>query len=153
LTSDEAQYFASRRWNYGFYRNRYFSIHPTRKDDEIKERYLDNIYKDEGEATIRATVSDARESLFMPALYRIEDVETIEGGAGAQLAAPTLRQVISYEGLYRDIVDSGERIEAKGKLESVTGRYYRLLVGTTKLKGKGYIKPARKLTSHNTGRE
>jgi len=143
LTSDEAEYFASRRWNYGFFRNRYFSIHPTRKDAEIKERYLDNIYKDKGEATIRATVSDARESLFMPAVYRIEDVEDIKGGAEVQLAAPELREVISYEGLYRDIVDSGEKIEAKGKLESVNGTYYRLLIGTTKLKGKGYIKPAR----------
>jgi len=143
LSYEEARYLAGRRWNYGFFGDRYFSIHPTRTGDEIEENYGDRIYREKGAAGIRAIVSDASESLFMPALYRIEKVEVIEGGVGAQRDALPLREVISYEGLYRDVVDSGEEIEARGKLESVNERYYRLVIGTTALKGEGYVKPLR----------
>jgi len=52
-----------------------------------------------------------------------------------------LREIVSYEGLFRDVVDDGQEIEARGKLESVSDRYYRLVVGTTMLQGRGYIKP------------
>lgn len=138
LSYEEARYFAGRRWNYGFFEGRYFSIHPTRKDDEIKENYGDRIYREKGMARVRAVVSDASESLFMPAVYRVEDVEVLEGTEEVQRL---LREVASYEGLYRDIVDSGQEVEAKGKLESVNGQYDRLVIGTTALQGKGYIKP------------
>ncbi len=141
LSYEEARYFAGRRWNYGFFRGRYFSIHPTKKNDEIGENYGDRIYREKGVARIRAIVSDASESLFTPALYRIEGVEMIEGRAGAQRAAPPLKEILSYEGLYRDVVDSGEEIEARGKLESVNDQHYKLVIGTTMLEGKGYIKP------------
>jgi predicted nucleotidyltransferase len=83
-------------------------------------------------------VSDAGESLFMPALYKVEEVEVIEG----QVDVLPLRGVVSFEGLYRDVVDTGAEIEARGKLESVNEQYYRLVIGTTALKGGGYIKPA-----------
>jgi len=138
LSYEEARYLAERRWNYGFFGERYFSIHPTRKDDEIRENYGDRYYLERGAARIRATVSDASESLFMPALYRIEGVEVIEGEAAAQ----QVREVVSFEGLYRDVVDSGAQIEARGKLESVNEQTYRLVIGSTALKGQGYIKPA-----------
>jgi hypothetical protein len=141
LHHEEARYLAGRRWNYGFFGDRYFSIHPTRKDDEIRENYGDRIYREKGVARIRAVVSDAGEALFMPALYGIEEVEVIES-VGAQHDTLTLKEVVSYEGLYRDVVDSGEEIEARGKLESVNEQYYRLVIGTTALKGQGYIKPA-----------
>ena len=138
LSYEEACYLGRRRWNYGFFGERYFSIHPTRKDDEIAEDYGDRYYREKGAARIRATVSDASESLFMPALYRIEGVEVIEGEAAAQ----QVREVVSFEGLYRDVVDSGAQIEARGKLESVNEQTYRLVIGSTALKGQGYIKPA-----------
>jgi len=141
LSHEEARYLAGRRWNYGFFGGRYFSIHPTRKDDEIRENYGDRVYREEGIAKVRAVITDASESLFMPALYRIEGVKVIEGGVGGQRAMP-LREVLSYEGLYRDVVDDGEEIEARGKLESVNGQYYRLVIGTTTLRGEGYIRPA-----------
>ncbi len=138
LAHEEARYLAGRRWNYGFFGDRYFSIHPTRTDDEISESYGDRIYREKGEVRIKAIVSDASGALFMPALYQVEDVEVIEG----QVDALPLRKVVSFEGLYRDVVDTGAEIEARGKLESVNGQYYRLVIGTTALKGEGYIKPA-----------
>jgi predicted nucleotidyltransferase len=147
LSYEEARYFAGRRWNYGFFgeqalrqaQDRYFSIHPTRKDDEIREKYGDRNYRERGVARIRAVVSDASEALFMPALYRIEEVEVLEGDEEVR---QLLEEIVSYEGLYRDVVDSGQEIEAKGKLESVNEQYDRLVIGTTALKGEGYIKPA-----------
>jgi len=141
VSCEEARYLAGRRWNYGFFGDRYFSIHPTRTDDEIRENYGDRIYREKGVARIRAIVSDASEALFMPALYRIEEVEVVEGGIGTQHDVLPLREVVSYEGLYRDVVDFGEAIEARGKMESVNGQYYRLVIGTTALRGEGYVKP------------
>ena len=142
LSREEARYLAGRRWNYGFFENRYFSIHPIRNDDEIRENYGDRVYRERGTARIRAVVTDASESVFMPALYRIDEVEVIEYEGEGAPAAP-IGEVASYEGLYRDVVDDGERIEARGKLESVNDQTYRLVIGTTALGGKGYIKQLR----------
>lgn len=139
LSLKEARYFAGRRWNYGFFEDRYFSIHPTRKDDEIRENYGDRVYREKGVARVRTVVSDASESLFTPAVYRVEDVEVLEGDEEVR---HQLREIVSYEGLYRDVVDSGEEVDARGKLESVNHRYCRLVIGTTLLRGEGYIKPA-----------
>ena len=141
LGHDEVRYLAGRAWTCGFFEGRYFSIHPTRKDDEITENYGDRVYREQGMARIRAVVRDASESLFMPAVYRVEGVRAIDGGIEAQHAA-LLREVISYEGVYCDVVDDGEEIEASGKLGSIDGRYYRLVVGTMMLRGKGYIRRA-----------
>lgn len=138
LTLDEGQYSVSRRWNYGFYKNRFFGIHPTRTDAEITERYGEYVYRGRGVARIRAVVSETKEAIFQPAVYQISDVQVLDGDS----EAAEVREVISYEGRYRDVVDNGEEIEARGKLESVSDRYYRLVVGTTMLEGKGYIKPA-----------
>jgi predicted nucleotidyltransferase len=137
LTLEEAQYFADRRWHYGFYGQRYFSVHPTRTDVEITERYGDRIYRDRGVARIRATVAEAGEALFQPSIYRLEGVRVLEGDPGAA----EVREVVSYEGLYRDVVAEGEDVEARGKLESVNDRSYRLVIGTAALGGAGYIKP------------
>jgi predicted nucleotidyltransferase len=138
LSYEEARYLAGRRWNYGFFEGRYFSIHPTRKDAEIGENYGDRVYREKGVARVRAVVSDASESLLMPAVYRVENVEVLEG---AEEMRHRLREIVSYEGLYRDVVDSGKEVDARGKLESVNNQYYRLVVGTTMLEGEGYIKP------------
>lgn len=143
LDYKEACHLAERRWNYGFFNGRYFSIHATRKDGEIGENYGDRIYRKAGTARIRAVVTDALESLFMPAVYRVEVIEVIEGEAEGQRVA-RLQEVVSYEGLYRDIVDTGQEIEASGKLERIDGQDYRLVVGTTGHRGGGTIRPARR---------
>ena len=137
MTVEEARYLAGRRWNYGTYRGRYFSVHPIRADDEITEAYGEHVYRSQGTGRIRATVVDASEALFMPALYRVADVERLEGDP----AVNDVREVISYEGLYRDVVDDGAAIEARGALETVDGEPRRLVVGSMALAGEGYVKP------------
>lgn len=137
LSEEEARYLASRRWNYGYYGERYFSIHPIRGDAEIGERYGDHLYRAQGGARIRALVTDAEESVFMPATYRVSGVRVLEGDADAV----EIREIVSHEGLYRDVVDAGEEVEARGTLESVDGVRQRLVIGTLQMGGEGYIKP------------
>ena len=139
LTPGEAQHNVGRRWNYGFYRGRFFGIHPTRRDVEITERYGDHVYRNRGAARVRATVTDAREALFQPAVYRVQQVEVLDGAP----EAIAVREIVSYEGRYRDVADAGQRIEAYGKLESVDDEPRRLVIGTTQLGGAEYIKPLR----------
>lgn len=141
LTVEEARTFASRRWNYGTYGGRYFSIHPIRSDDEITEPYGDHTYRGRGSGRIRAIVADASEALYMPAIYRVQEVRVLEGNP----EAASVREVVSYEGLYRDIADADSLIEAKGKLETVDGEPRRLVVGSMALAGQGYIKPIREV--------
>jgi hypothetical protein len=135
---DEARYFASRRWNYATYEGRYFSVHPIRSDEEIAETYGEHLYRTRGGGRVQATVVDASEALFMPAIYRVEDVRLLEGDP----QVTRVREIVSYEGLYRDIVDAGGVIEAKGKLETVDGQPRRLVIGSMALAGQGYVKPA-----------
>jgi predicted nucleotidyltransferase len=137
LTVDQARYLAGRRWNYGFYGRRYFSLHPTRTDAEIGERYGDHVYRGQGGARVRALLVGAEDALFMPARYRVEDVQVLEG----EPRVAEVREVVSYEGLYRDVADEGDEIEVRGKLESVDDRALRLVVGTAALEGRGYIRP------------
>jgi predicted nucleotidyltransferase len=137
LTLEEARHVAGRRWQYGFYRQRYFSIHPTRTDAEITERYGDRFYRGRGVARIQATIVEAGEALFQPSIYQVADVEVLEGDP----IAAQVSEAVSYEGLYRDVVDAGEEVEIRGKLESINDQGYRLVIGTAMLGGEGYIKP------------
>lgn len=137
LTVAEARYFATRRWNYGTYHGRYFSVHPIRSDEEITESYGDHVYRRRGSGRIRATIVDTREALYMPAIYRVEDVQLVEGDS--EIAR--VREIVSYEGLYRDVADADSAIEARGTMETVDGHPRRLVIGSMALAGQGYIKP------------
>jgi predicted nucleotidyltransferase len=121
----ELMEFAERRWNYGIYSDTYFSLHPVRTDGEIREEYGDNTYRQIGSVTGRATVSDSSESIFLPAIYAVDNIKT-DGNEDAEIT-----EIVSYEGLFCDMFDEGERVEFSGALERVTGRrnYYRVVVG------------------------
>lgn len=123
LSRTHAEVFAARKWNYGFYKDTYFSVHPTRTDAEITEQYGDVQYTGMGAATVKAEITDSSESMFLPALYTIEVLEVIEG------KNVFIDEIVSYEGIYCDVFVEGEKIEARGRLEQVDGRY-RLVLGT-----------------------
>jgi predicted nucleotidyltransferase len=123
LTRSQAEIFSTRKWNYGFYRNTYFSVHPTRTDSEITEDYGSIQYTGMGAATVKAEVTDSSESMFLPARYGIEVGELIEG------ENVSVEEIISYEGIYCDVFKKGEIIEARGRLEQVNSRY-RIVLGT-----------------------
>ncbi len=136
LTPAEARYNVERRWNYGTYRGRFFGIHATRTDDEIGEQYGDHIYRSLGRVRLRATLTSTAEALFQPAIYAVDDVEVLEGDR----AAVQVCEIVSYEGRYRDIAEVGQTVEALGKLECVDGVPRRLVIGTTALQGREYVK-------------
>jgi predicted nucleotidyltransferase len=141
LTADEARYSVSRRWNYGLFNGRFFGIHPTRTDSEITEKYGAHRYRGTGAACIQARVTDATESIFQPAIYRVSDSRVLAGSPGAA----SVTEIISYEGRYRDSVEAGQWLEARGKLETVDGVPRQLVIGTTKLSGDEYLKPVKPL--------
>jgi hypothetical protein len=119
----ELMEFAERRWNYGEYMDTYFSVHPVRTDTEIAEEYGESTYASIGSVKGSATVADASEAIYLPTVYRLEDVEADSSHDVAEAA--------SYEGLYSDMFYAGERIEFSGILERVEGKrnIHRVVVG------------------------
>jgi predicted nucleotidyltransferase len=163
LSLQEARYFASRRWNHGFYGGRYFSIRPVKNDAEIKENYGDHSYRNVGRATIQATISSTQQSLFLPARYEVEDVKVLElemrseekisscmpGGevtlspgekSREQPGGEFLTEIVSYVELYYDAFEANDIILARGKLEKVDGQYYRLVIGSLQGENIEYVK-------------
>lgn len=137
LSFGELMGISERRWNYGIYRGTYFSVHPVRTDGEIKERYGDRVYRRRGVTAGTAEITDSRESIYLPALYHVDNVE-MEAAAQAEV-----ERIVSYEGLFCGIFEEGEQVEFRGTLEEVSadGDHYRVVIGGAGSKG-GYIKPA-----------
>jgi predicted nucleotidyltransferase len=115
LTADELRKVAETRWNYGYYQGTYFSVHPTRSDREITESYGDNTYHRLEEVRGTATVVDAGESIYLPAVYAIEDSK-LEG-----VCAEATR-LVSYEGLYGGVFKEEDHVEFRGVLEEIRGK-------------------------------
>jgi predicted nucleotidyltransferase len=140
LSKSDAELVCARKWNRGLFKGREFSIHPVKKEGEVRESFGEFKYKPLGLATIRGVVADASESLFMPSKWLVEDVKFV-----SETSVEGLIEVCSYEGLYMGIVDSGENFEARGKVEAVYRRgelsHYRLLIGSPEARGLDYIKP------------
>jgi predicted nucleotidyltransferase len=142
LSIDDAKRIYRRKWNVGLFGNVPFSIHPAQVEEELTERYGDKTFHSKGQVTIRAVVADDRESLFLPCVYRVHDVQVLEG----ECDGTSILEVVSYESLYDSLAETGEEIVAKGKLEHAhdnrNGKeYYRVLVGSPEGKGKEYVKP------------
>lgn len=142
LSLDDVKRVYKRKWNIGLFGSVPFSIHPAKLEEELTEEYGDKTFYPEGQVTIRAVVADDRESLFLPCVYKVRDVDVL---AGKQDSADIL-EVVSYESLYDSLAETGEELIAKGKLEHVLDNrngktYHRVLVGSPDGKGKEYIKP------------
>jgi predicted nucleotidyltransferase len=140
LSPAEASKIYERKWNLGVFEHRWVSIHPVKLESEVTEEYGEATYHPCGQVTIRAIVRDNIDCLFLPSVYKIEEVKVLEG---PQLGKIT--EVVSYESLYDSIAENGELIQARGKLERVTEKgtnreHYRVLVGSPEGKGKEYIK-------------
>ncbi len=140
LTSREAFEIYKRKWNLGLFENRWVSIHPVKLENEIQIEYGTEIYTPCGQVTVEAVVVDNSDSIFLPAIYKVDDVTFFNGDQFGDVT-----EVITYEGLYGSLADSGEKIRVKGKLEKVVNQetkkiHYRILVGSSEGKGKEYIK-------------
>ncbi len=137
LTEAQVDWLITRRWNYASYLGRrYLSFHPTRSDEEIRERYGDHFYRDAGTCRLRATITDATEAIYLPAVYRIEYVRILEGPKA------DIHEICAYEGLFGQVADVGQEIEAQGKLERIDdGPLHRLVIGSSHRSGREYMLP------------
>jgi predicted nucleotidyltransferase len=139
---DSAALIFRRKWNFGYYRERFFSIHPTRLDSEITEEYGEQEYESEGPIEIKAQVEDDTQSLFNPSLYRVGKVQTLEGPKNIN----DINEVVTFESVFFDIASPKKLIRARGNLESVTKtrtgeRYHRVVVGSENVSSPEYIVP------------
>lgn len=140
LSYKEALKLYERKWNLGIFEGRWVSIHPVKLENEIRIKYGQESYSSNGQVTIKAVVVDNSDSIFLPAIYKINNVNFL---TGCQVDKVT--EIVSYEGLYDSLADNGEQIEVKGKLEKVVNHetrqtHYRVLVGSSEGNGKEYIK-------------
>ena len=133
LSFDDLKIIARRRWNYAYYKKTYVSFHPIRLDSEIDETYGDFIYFPKCPVSGTAIISNSNESVFLPAIYKVEETD-IELDLD-------IKQLVSYEGMFSDIFRAGERVEFSGILEKVSGRdnFYSVLIGGSGSKD-SYIK-------------
>ena len=96
---------------------------------EIGEQYGDVCFKNSGYAKITAKIADSTESLFTPCIYKLQEVNVVEG--------PKLKpicEIVSFRGRFCEQAVDGEGVEAQGKVELVTntetgGEHYRLILG------------------------
>ena len=134
LSVSELRRIASRRWNFGYFNDTYFSFHATRNDNEITEVYGDNLYTKLGEVAGTGIVSDVKESLYNPAIYKIRD-------SSIDTKDVVLSEIVTYESLYSGLFDMGDKVQFKGVLEKVEGKknYNRVILGAAGTKN-SYVK-------------
>ncbi|MBS7625947.1 hypothetical protein KEJ51_02740 [Candidatus Bathyarchaeota archaeon] len=140
MNREQLKIFYERKWNRGLFRGTPFSINPVLEPSDVKERYGDYKYVPQGIVEAEGTVTDASESIFVPARYVVSDVKVKSG-----LEVKEILEVVSFDRDYGDVALEGERISVRGKLERVErlrGRdsYFRIVVGSIECGGADYIK-------------
>ncbi|MFZ0441995.1 MAG: nucleotidyltransferase domain-containing protein [Methanobacterium sp.] len=128
LTYEEFRWYENRKHNRGILDGTLFDILQTRDWDEIHGTYGATRYEPMGTIEIDCTVTDSLAAFDNPAVYKVDDVNIIEG------PEIPIKELASYTHTYAGQVREGERITARGKLEKVVGEKisYRLVVGTTR---------------------
>jgi uncharacterized protein len=97
---------------------------------ETTEEYGDVCYNNSGYAKINANIADSSDALFTPCTYKLKDVSIVEGPK-----LTPITEIVSFRGRFCEQATAGEKIEAQGKVERVTGNkdsseYYRLIIGS-----------------------
>ncbi len=128
LTYEEFRWYENRKHNRGILDGTLFDILQTRDWDEIHGTYGATRYEPMGTIEIDCTVTDSLAAFDNPAVYKVDNVDIIEG------PEIPIKELASYTHTYAGQVREGERITARGKLEKVIGEKisYRLVVGTTR---------------------
>jgi len=139
LSYEEFQWYEKRKNNRGVIDRTLFDILATRDWNEIKGKYGEEKYEALGNATIECKVSSALEAFDNPAVYKIEDVNILEG------KDVPISEVASFTHTYSGQAKDGEEIIVKGKLEKAFDKNteYRVVVGTTREALDEYIKLAK----------
>ncbi|UCH56888.1 MAG: hypothetical protein JSV18_05970 [Candidatus Bathyarchaeota archaeon] len=119
----------AKRLNRGDFRGEDFIVNATRRFQEIDPE--PRTYCPLGSVEVECRCVSARESMFRPAVYGVDECSAI---SGRDLRIPEISEVVSMIGMYRDAVREGERMRARGILEEVstqTRRWLRVVVGAS----------------------
>jgi len=119
----------SRKVLQGKFLQRDYFIRFVKDWSEVGEKYGDVHYVNVGYARVKATVVDDSESIFTPCVYKVSDVQVLEG---PQITP--VEEIVSFRGRFCEQARNGEVVIAQGKVERVTDNrknreYFRLLLG------------------------
>ena len=118
----------AKRLNRGLYEGIDVVVNATRKFSEIDGEKRS--YRPLGVAELEAICTSSREAPFRPASYMVSDPHTL---SPSHVRDAEVTEVVSMIGMYRDVVEPGETIRARGVLEEVSasgGSWVRLVVGS-----------------------
>jgi predicted nucleotidyltransferase len=129
MSFDDFEVVESRKAFQGMFMGIDYFIRFVKEWNESTEQYGDVCYTNGGYAKIAATTTDSSDSLFTPCIYKVKEVEFIEG---PRLVPIT--EIVSFRGRFCEQAAPGEKIEAQGKVELVTNKnnsseHYRLIIG------------------------
>lgn len=118
-----------KRLNSGVFRGVDFVVNATRRFSEIRRHR--RVYRPLGVVKVECRCSSAEEAVFRPAIYQVEGCAAV---GGPDPRVEQVSEVVSMIGLYRDVVEAGERLRVCGMLEEVVEepdlRYLRMVVGS-----------------------
>lgn len=139
MTIDEFVWYESRKNNRGIICGTLFDILFTKNPDEIGDE--DEIYfKPLGKIIIRCKIVDDENSYGTPAIYKVSDVEFLEGDV------VNIEKIVSFTHTYTGIVKNNEEVIASGVCEEATrkdsSKVYNLLIGSTRESLNEYVKLA-----------
>ena len=95
--------------------------------NEITEVYGRTTYRPAGRSLVSARVVNDTETLLTPCTYQLDQIRVLQGDA---LCSP--REVVSFRGRFTEQAHKGEKVIARGRIESVhsgPSHYFRLVVG------------------------
>ncbi|MCW3978359.1 MAG: hypothetical protein NWF12_01300 [Candidatus Bathyarchaeota archaeon] len=116
-----------KRLNKGTFQGKDFVINATRRFSEMRAHQTAQRPLEPAKA--ECVCASAREAMFRPAIYGIEECEVV-GDSGVLYE---VSQIVSMIGTYRDVVKEGESFRARGVLEEVQDEaetWHRLVVGS-----------------------
>lgn len=117
----------SRKVLQGKYDGHDYFIRCVKNWNEIGEKYGDVHYSNTGYARIKATVTDASESIFTPCTYEITKAHVLKG------TVQSVSEIASFRGRFCEQAEDGEVVVAQGKVERMQNKAgevrFRLLLG------------------------
>ncbi len=118
----------------GKYKGKIWMYNATKQPQEIKTHYGDYTFTPLAPLRFTATVCDDSETMYRPAIYKINNYKPQDPQSELQLEqVPTI--VTSNIGCYRNVTRAGQQIKVAGTLEKVQStkdgsHFYQVVVGT-----------------------
>lgn len=138
MSFDEFIWYESRKNNRGLIKGTLFDILSTMNMEDFEESN-DLFYRQVGKMKIKCRILDDSQSFDTPAIYKIGNLEILEGKPA------NIERIVSYTHTYAGEVQENECVIASGVCEEVTDKrsnkkMYNLVVGTTRESVNEYIK-------------